>query len=159
MPAVTAAAGVIRASGKRHKPPPPSPLQKGPCRLCGAKVATSWRRLPSTVPQAAGTMACETALEAGGTAWCLQLHLQTSAPLSLAVLLLPSRGQPSAIPLGPAGNPCFVYLSKRAKDEPEALDEALALCRAAKRPCRSHTNTQASSGSEVSRGQVVGTNC
>lgn len=57
----------------------------------------------------------------------------------------------------PAGNPCFVYLSKRARDDPETLDEALALCRAAKRPCRSRGN--AGSDSEVRLGRLDAAAC
>lgn len=71
------------------------------------------------------------------------------APQAPALHLLFSGSQHSDSLCYYAGNPCYVYLSKRAKDEPETLDEALALCRAAKRPCRSVGN--ASSGSEVSR--------
>lgn len=136
--------------GPRYLPCRSLPLlQKGPCQLCGAAVATSWRKLPATVPQAVGTMACERAAGAGGTqpvrpaAW----HLPGATSTHPATPV--SGSQHSHILCYHAGNPCYVYLSKRAKDEPETLDEALALCRAAKRPCRSVGN--ASSGSEVSR--------
>lgn len=33
----------------------------------------------------------------------------------------------------PAGNPCYVYIAKQVRDDPEGIPEALDACRAAKR--------------------------
>ncbi|PRW20817.1 hypothetical protein C2E21_8578 isoform B [Chlorella sorokiniana] len=54
----------------------------GPCTLCGVKTASSWRRIPSTVPEAAGQSSCNACY-----VFVLKRHKddEESVPLALEV--------------------------------------------------------------------------
>ncbi len=115
------------------------PLQSGPCQLCGAKTASSWRHIPSTIPEAAGLSSCECRLccLCCCAARCLQCRRSaqsglggawqgsTAAATHLHLLH-------SAAPL-PPGNACYVYILKRVKDDEDSAPAALEACRSGKR--------------------------
>lgn len=146
-------AGIWLTSSCAAYPPQPltlcrTPMQTGPCSLCGAKSSVGWRRLPECAGEQAGDPACERRNGGGGRllSGCATRVISSDhsvgAPARArvswsAVWCVPCCWCAAMQAVGPAahkrtapllnaGNACFVSVWKCHREDPGSMDAMLA---------------------------------